>query len=277
MGRAGAVAVIALVAVASPALAEPCARPVDRGPLIAGPGATDFGQVAEACGDSDLFLRLRGEILVDRSDFYGVITAGSTLRGRYRLSDRWFFSASLDPATWRLPVNAVVSSSGVGFGPATLGAHATFAWQRTALAPYARLLLPIDTARHHGERWGAELGVSASRQVRARGSVRAGLTLPATLVAIGGTGHSLVLPGGLAEYAFTPRPWLVLAGGASARAQLAPSPSLSALALRLSAQVATRRGWHVALAGDVPVAGTDRTDATVTIFVGRGRRRQEGP
>jgi hypothetical protein len=276
MGRAGAVA-LGLVALVGTARAQPCGRAVDAGPLLAGPGATDFGQVAEACGNTDLELRLRGELAIDRDDFYGAITAGATLRGRYRLSERWFFSASLDPATWRLPINDVVSSSAVGFGPATLGAHRTLAWQRTALALNAGVLLPFDTARHSGTRWGGQVGVSAARQVRARGSVRAGLVLPATLVSIAGTGHGLVFPSALAEYAFAARPWLVLAGGAAARAQLAPRPELWAAALRLSARIDTRRGWHFALAGDVPVAGTDRTDATVTLFVGRGRGRGDQP
>jgi hypothetical protein len=264
-----------LLARPSPASAQPCARLVDQGPLIAGPGSSDFGQVAEACPGDDLFLRLRGELAIDKPDFYGAITAGATLRGRYQLSDRWWFSASLDPATWRMPINAVVSSSGVGFGPGTVGAHRSFAWARTALSIDAQALLPFDTARHYGARWGLEAGAALARQVRRRGSLHLGLTVPATLVALGGRGHASLSPGLLAEYGFAPRPWLALAGGAAARVQAAPSPALSALAARLSARLVTRRGWQYALAGDVPVAGTDRTDLTITFLVGRGWQRPE--
>jgi hypothetical protein len=262
-----------VLGLASAARAQPCTGLVDAGPLLAGPGATDFGQVPEACGATDLFLRLRGELVLDKDDFYGVVTVGTTLRGRYRLSDRWSVSAAFDPATWRHPVNAVVSSNGVGVGPATLAVQRSFGWRRTELGVYARALLPLDTARHYGVRFGGELGVTASRRVRARGSVRAGLTVPATLVVIGGVGRRAFFPGALVEYAFAPRPWLALSAGAVGRVQLAPTRSLLAVAARAAVRMETRRGWHFGLAGDVPAGGTDRTDATVTLFVGRGHPR----
>jgi hypothetical protein len=260
--------VLALIGWATSALAQPCVGLVGAGPLLAGPGATDFGQVPEACPGRDLFLRPHGELLVDTPDFYGVVTVGSTLRARFTLRERWTLSASVAPATWRLPINAVVSSSGVGVGPATLGVQRQFAWQRTSLAPYARLLLPIDTARHFGVRHGAELGVAASRRIRERWSVRGGVAMPATLVVIEGTGHAAFLPGALAEAAFTPRPWVSLAAGTAARLQLAPRTTLLAAAARASVRMATRGGWHFGLAGDVPFAGSDRTDLTVTLHAG---------
>ena len=84
MGRTGFVAAFALglLCLAATARAQPCNGLVDAGPLLAGPGATDFGQIPEACPGTDLFLRLRGQLLADASDFYGVVTAGGTLRER---------------------------------------------------------------------------------------------------------------------------------------------------------------------------------------------------
>ena len=277
MGRSRAVATVAsallVLGLAAQAQAQPCVGLVDAGPLVTGPGPADFGQVPEACGRTDFFLRPHGELTVDSPGFYGAVTGGATLRGRLQLTERWFVSAAIDPATWYYSVNAVVSSSTVGAGPATLAVHRTFSfgWKRTVLTPYARLLLPLDTARHYGERWGGELGASASRRLGARFALRGGLAFPATLVSIGGVGKPAVLPAALAEVVYGPRWWLAFAAGPAGRMRLAPSPALLAVAARASARAMTRRGWHFGLAADVPVAGTDRTDLTAAIFVGWSR------
>jgi len=276
MGRAGLVAATAtlLLGLAAPAWAQPCsAELIDAGPLIAGPGGTDFGQIPEACPATDLFGRLRGELLIDTDDFRGTVIAGLTLRGRWLFAERWYLSASLDPATWRYAVNAVIPSTGVGVGPATVGVHRAFLWNQAAVTPYARLLLPLDSARHYGVRLGGELGGSASLRLLERGSLRGGISLPATLVVIGGGGHGIFAPSGLVEGAFAVKPWFVVAAGAAARVQAAPRVALTALAARASARIENRCGWHLALAGDLPLAGKDRTDVTVSIFVGRGPPR----
>jgi hypothetical protein len=276
MGRAGAVAILAsalVLGVAPGARAQPCAGLVDAGPLLAGPGATDFGQVAEACPGTDLFLRGRGELVIDQVDLYGVITAAGTLRGRWALSSRWLLSAAIDPATMRHPINSVISSTAIDVGPATVGVQRSFAWQRTALGVYGRALLPLDSARHQGSRLGAELGATVARHLRKRWSARAGLSLPATLTLIGGVGHYSFSPGALAEAAFAPRPWVAFSLGAATRMQLRPWATVLAVAARPAARLQTRGGWHVALASDLPFAGSDRTDLTVTVFVGRGPAR----
>jgi hypothetical protein len=277
MGRAGALIALALAGLgfAATAQAQPCTGLVDAGPLLAGPGGTDFGQVPEACASTDLFLRLRGELLADSDDFYGVLTAGATLRGRWQFWPRWTLSAAFDPATLRYPINAVITSTGVAVGPATVGLQRTFTWRRTALAPYARLLLPWDSGRHYGARFGGELGASASYRLRECGGLRAGLSLPATLTVLGGGGHGLFAPGALVEGVYSPRRWVAFSAGAAARLQAGPRAALSALAARAAARIESRRGWHLALAGDVPFAGEDRTDVTVSIFVGRGLPRED--
>jgi hypothetical protein len=279
MGRAGSVVQSAVLlcglGLAAPARAQPCTGLVDAGPLLAGPGGTDFGQVPEACGSSDLFLRLRGELLANSDDFYGVVTAGGTLRGRWQLTPHWTVSAAFDPATFRYPINAVITSTGVTVGPATVGVYRDFTWRRTALAAYSRLLLPLESGRHYGARFGGEVGASTSYRLCDCGSLRAGIALPATLVAIGGVGHGIFAPGALVEGVYSPRPWVAFSGGMAVRVQAAPHGDLSALAARASARLENRCGWHLALAGDVPVAGVDRTDFTVSIFVGRGLPREE--
>lgn len=265
MGRAGAVVLLLLAAVAE-AHAQPCDALVDAGPLMSAPGPADLGQIPEACPGRELSLRLRGELLANPADFYGVITVGSTLRARWSFRQRWYVSAALDPVTWRMPINAVVSSSGAGFGPATLGLHRQFAWTRTSLTPYVRWLVPIDTARRYGARHGAELGVAAARRIRERWSVRGGLGLPATLVVIEGTGHGAFHTSALAEAAFAPRPWIAVSAGLASRVQVAPRTDLNALAARAGVRMMAPGGWHFGLGLDLPFAGIDRTDLTAALF-----------
>jgi hypothetical protein len=171
----------------------------------------------------------------------------------------------------------VVSSVGVGVGPITAGVHRAFFVGPAAITPYVRLLLPPNTARHYGLTLGGEVGGSASVRLLPRLSLRAGLSAPATLTVIGGGGHGIFAPSGLLEGAFLVKRWFAVAAGAVARVQAAPRAHLSAAALRASARIANQCGWHVALAGDVPVGGKDRTDVTVSIFVGRGAPRSAEP
>jgi hypothetical protein len=70
---------------------------------------------------------------------------------------------------------------------------------------------------------------------------------------------------------------VAFSAGLAARVPVLPRAYLAALAARASARIETRRGWHVALAGDVPMGGRDRTDFTVTVFVGRSGARVEEP
>jgi hypothetical protein len=261
------------IALAAPARAQPLCDeygpPAPRsGPLLGGPGATDFGQVPEACPVTAVDLRQRGELLVDTADFYGTVFLTSTLRGRLRLWRHWLVSGAVDLVTWRFAANAVVQSTGVGVGPATLGVGRHFRWRRIELTPYARLLLPFDSARHMGARWGAELGGAAARTLSRRFSLQGGLALPSTLTAVGGVGHTLFAPSALVEAVYTPRWWVAAAAGAAVRTQLFPSVEVDAVAARASGRFFWRSGWQLGVALDLPLGGLDRTDFTAALFAG---------
>ncbi len=241
---------------------------VESGPLFLAPGPADFGQVPEACAATQADLRLRSEILVDRPDFYGALTGAATLRAKLRLGPRWALSAALDAASYRLAVNAAVQSSGVGVGPATVGGARMFETEAGLAAIYARVLLPFDSARRHGAVWGGELGVCAARRLPRSLRLAAGASFPATLAVVEGAGHGTLRPGGLLEVAWGPRPWAALAAGVAARTELAPDPTVLALALRPSALLIWRQRLTFGIGADVPVAGRDRTDLTVSLLAG---------
>jgi len=282
MGLARSVTLAALVLLAPcPARAQLCAaQALAGGPLWlgtgsgeGGPGRADFGQITSACPGTDAALRLRGELLIDRPDYYGAIVAAATVRGRWQLGARWTASGALDLATYRFVANAVVASAALDIGPATLGLQRTFTPMGIALAPFGRLLLPIDSARRHGALWGIEAGLALGAQLRPRLSLQGGVSLPVTLAAVGGVGHLALGPTAQVEVVVAARPWLALGLGAGSRAVLPPAlPSaetpgqLRAVSLRPSVRLAFARGFGAALAADIPIAGRDRTDATVALF-----------
>src|SRR4029079_14548731 len=114
-----------------------------------------------ACPASELALRLRGVLLVASAapDFYGNADGGATLRARHAVGARTWISLALDAVTFRYVANAVVASSGLSFGPPTVGVYrALGARPELALALYGRALLPLDTARKEGVEAGLEAG-----------------------------------------------------------------------------------------------------------------------
>jgi hypothetical protein len=201
MKRAAWVFAGALLLARPAARAEVCAperQALLLGPLPQGSGPSDLGDVPAPCPANEIGGRIWGSLLIDEPDFYGAIAAGATLRGRYRVTHRWSLLGALDAVTWRMPVNAVVSSSRLDAGPATLGAQRAFLGSgRTVAAGYARVLLPLDTGRRHGVATGVELGASVARALGERWRVNGSLGLPATLVVVDGQSHGRLAPAAL--------------------------------------------------------------------------------
>jgi hypothetical protein len=256
---------------------EVCAsgRRPDGGPLPGGTDAADYGAIPEACAGTDLALRLRGSALVAsaKPDFFGAVVATSTLRLRYligRSSWTWF-SLAVDFLTYRYVVNGPVASDSFAFGPPTLGLHRALGdWPLTAATAYARVLLPLDTARDTGVRTGFELGVTGRRLVAASGrwGVQGGLALLAPLVFIGGQTHATLEPVALAEGWLATGPRFALSAGATVRGEISPDPTFLTLAPRVAARWALPHGLLLAVLVEAPSAGTDRTDVIAGFTLG---------
>lgn len=251
---------------------------VEVGPLLLGGGAAelggaDFGEIGEVCPGTDVSVRTRAALAIDRPDYYGGVAAAGTLRIRFQFAERWVASAAVDAAVWRFTANAVVESSRLDSGPPTLGAGRALLLGPTTVAAFARLLLPFDSARQQGVLWGLELGGAAVHRLRPRWVLQGGLTLPATLALVSETAHGVLRPAALVEASHRIRPWLALAAGLSARTEAGPHPALRALAPRASIRFATVGGWFLALGGEAPLAGRDRTDAAAALLVGHSHAR----
>lgn len=239
------------------------------GPLPGGNLAADFGAIPETCPGSDIAARLRGALLIAsaKPDFYGSVIAGTLVRARHTIGPRAWFSLALDTATFRYVNNGGVASSGFSIGPPTAAVgRVVGAWPALALALYARALLPLDTARQTGIETGLETGATTRARLGARTGVEGGLALVAPLDVIGGQLHGHLWPAALAEGWWSPRPWLGLFAGASARAEAAPDPALITLVPRVAARFALRHQISLAALVEVPVAGRDRTDLVTSFF-----------
>jgi hypothetical protein len=223
----------------------------------------------EPCASSAVGLRVGGGLTIDVPDFYGVIQSAGTLHGQMRLGDRLVLSAAADIVTYRFAANAVVQSSGRAFGPPTVAATRLLPWSRGRAAVYARVLLPVDTARQHGTLSGGEIGVVGDRKLSKSLRLVGGLSLPGTLAVVGGATHATVSPATLWDLEWAPRtphPWVALALGGAARFEVWPSRALLAVAARPSLRFAIRRKLHLGLGADVPLGISDRRDLSVALF-----------
>jgi hypothetical protein len=246
--------------------------PRGTGPLPGGEGPADFGDVPEACPGRDVMARLRGTLLVASGypDYYGNVTASAMLRLRYPLSPRVWLSVGLDVVTFRYVANAVVRSHAFDLGPPTVGVYRGFApgAGRSALAIYARLLLPVDTARINGVLLGGELGASYWRPLRSRFSVQGGVAVPLPVTVIDGQVHGALRPAALMEGVWHAGRGVAFSVGAAGRTEITPQTDLLSVAARAALRLVLKRGMNAALAAEIPFAGSDRTDAVVSLFVG---------
>lgn len=276
-GRWAALTVVAVLAAGQGGVARAaaCSGGAAAGPLPAGTDAADYGAIPEACAGTDVGVRERGTVLVASSapDYFGAIAASTTLRLRLRVgrTGRTWISFAADAFTFRYVVNAVVASDGFSIGPPTLGVHRALAdGERFAATIYARALLPLDSARASGVRMGAELGTAMRRSLgpTARWGLEGGLALLNPIVVVARQTHASLQPTGLLQAWFAATPGVALFAGAASRAEVAPEAVLLTLAPRAGVRLLSRRGISFAFLAELPVAGVDRTDAIIAIFLG---------
>jgi len=191
------------------------------------------------------------------------------LRIRYALAPRWGISFAADAATFRYTKNAVVASSGVGVGPPSLGGYFALAARPTlAATAFARVLLPLDSART-GLATGAELGGTALALAgRPWFGIDGGATLGVVTTRAAGQTHTALRTNAVAE-AFISGPRAAVALGLFARAQPAPAlAGISSLGLRAVVRRALGKTLWLAAATQLPLVGSDRTDLLLTLLLG---------
>ena len=242
-----------------------------NGPLAGGIGPADFGAIPAACPATEVAMRARAALLIASTmpDYYGSILGSAMLGGRYQLGERSSLSLAVDAVNYRYVNNGGLASTGASFGPPTLAYHhLVMRGARAVTSLYARLLLPIDTARQGGVRAGIELGGSFRLRAGARFAFDGGLAVTTTTDVVGGQAHVRLEPVGLAEAWYSFRPAIALFTGAGFRVEAAPDWQLFSVSPRAGARFALRRRLWIAVLAEVLVAGSDRTDVIASVFVG---------
>lgn len=280
LAAAGAAAVLALGPVATSGAARddgndtscPTASlAIGHGTLPVGNAGADFGTVPEACVGTDVWLRARGSLLVaaDAPDFNGSVAAAGNVRLRFALGPRWMASAAVDVATFRFVQNAVVSSTSLDAGPATLGlSRSLIASPRWALAAYSRALLPFDTARAYGATFGGELGATTIWIARPGLGLQGGAGFSAPVTIVAGQTHA-ALGSTLVAEAWASGPRLAGILGAFGRFPFVPASTRTlSIGARTGVRAALGRRFWLAAIAEIPLAGGDRTDLLAALFLG---------
>jgi hypothetical protein len=89
-----------------------------------------------------------------------------------------------------------------------------------------------------------------------------------TVFVIGGRAHGALRPAGLVEATWRAGSAVAVSLGVAGRAEVTPDPALLAVAARAGLRLALAHGIMGAFTAELPVAGDDRTNAIVSLFVG---------
>jgi hypothetical protein len=268
------VCAVAGAAVPAPARAgDVCPTPWEgaAGPLPGGAGPADFGAIPEPCGASAVAARVRGALLAapSKPDFYGNVLGSVTLLARRAIDNVSWFSVALDAFDYRYVNSGGLAATSVSLGPPTVAYYRTLAeTERTTSAAYARVLLPLDTARASGVETGLEIGASARARLRPRLVVDGGLAVTAPFDVVGGEVHGRLQPVALAEAWFSPRPPIGIAAGAAAKVEVGSDLAFISAVPRVAGRFALRHRLWLAALVEAPVAGSDRTNLIASLFLG---------
>jgi len=233
-----------------------------EGPVQVAFYEADLGTGRRACGRTEVGVGARLRALVDTQDFYGNIGLSALVYGSYALSPRTEFFGTLEAYDLQFVQNATLQGTAGTLGALTAGA-AHQVWSddgRGAVAATARLLLPTalgSPTRTLGGEVGASWHHRQTERLRFHGyagvdvTAAAGPVEPRPRVGV----HLL----GGAEY--------VVCSGFSAVLDAQLHFGRRALFDAVAPAVALRaRLWRslgLELAGTLPLAGAERTDASL--------------
>lgn len=250
---------------------DPCDGPVleagvpARIPL----GPAGFGAPPEACPANDLSLQGSGAALIATEDFYGGLTAGLAFRGRFDLGAGHSVSIWVPGLEYRFFANATIEAEAVTMGAGALGYHLSLRIGRgVRVGPYARLLLPTESAYRNAERYGFDHGLSGVWRAAPRLEVVAGAGFPFLATVSSGTYHLSHQPNLSLEAAFAPARFFAVQAGAGLRLRAGDHSGFESFDPRLALRFYPYGGSRVELAAAAPLWGADRTDLVLGLNVG---------
>jgi hypothetical protein len=263
VASAGLIGLTVALATSRTASADPCrsAQPEAGAPARLSFGPAGFGSLPEACPATEASLQGFGTLLVAMEDFYGLIDAGLAPRARLQLSERTWISAWLSGFEYRYSANATVEASSMGLGAAAVGFHHAFALGRSiGVAPFVRVLYPMESGYLNATRYGFDHGLSAVAALGSSVEAVGGVSFPALLTLNGHTLHTSYSPTLVAEAVLKPFRVLSLLVGAGLRLRSGDDRGFDGFDPRVGLRLFPVGGLRVELGAAFPVGGRDRTD-----------------
>jgi hypothetical protein len=272
--RRGLAALLALECVLSArrATADLCDASASRdpgAPARLGPDPAGFGSLPEACPGTDIALQADAALLVATDDFYGSLSAGVAIRGRYAVTDRFWFSLWTPGVEYRYVANATVTAGSTDLSAGAVGVHFPLRLgDRAQIAPYARLLVPTESVFVNAMRYGIDHGVAFAFLAARPLSLVGGATFPALFTDTAGQVHASYQPGLGVEALYSPWSFFTLVAGTTARFRFGDDRAFESLDPTLALRFFPWRGLRAELGARLPLFGADRTDAAFALNVG---------
>jgi len=255
---------------ASDASAAPCTSPQPRAgaPALITPGPAELGAIPEACPGNEVSLRGWANVLIAEEDFYGSLFAGGALRFRMAHPSGPWLSVWMPGVEYRFVANATVEGDGSEMSAGSVGGHVPVALtDQIGVAPFARILMPTETAYRRATRYGFEAGTSAVWRAAPVLELVGGVTLPLLLTVNRPSTHVALVPSAGGDALFEPWRFLAVGAGAVARYRAGNSAGFEALEPRATLRLYLGPGL-LELAAAAPLFGEDRSDVLISAGLG---------
>ncbi len=240
-----------------------------RAPIGLNLDPADFGAAMSPCVQSVFALGVRGALGIGSPAFYGIIGGEGTVTVGVVPADNWQITASWTAVQFSFVQNVSVVVAQPSIGAMTLAVQrVAFHTDRWQLTPYVRGLLPTASNWHFAVPWGVEGGVSLLWAPDPRVSLFAHVALPVSNVSIDQRRQLTFTPRIGVDAAFFLSNWLEPSIGIEARFTTDTDGALQYIAPRAALRVHFGGGVTLQLAGMLPLAGIERTNARVALTFG---------
>ncbi len=250
------------------ALANPCEIDdgIAVGPITASPYDGDLGRGHRACARNEAALGGGGQAVVDLANFYGHLSANVTLDGSMRISERTELFGALELFRYDQVIGAI-STTRSGLGHTSLGmSHLLLVGPTFALAASGKIVLPTATGLYtNAWPYSADVGLAGAMAPHWRVRVHGYASLLGTVGLSEGPGN----PQGGAQLGLGAQVRLAhpVALVADVTGGFGYDAPVDQLAVSAAARFVLRGAYGIELGGTVPLAGRERSLASLDLRV----------
>jgi len=252
------------------ASADVCDDPIVD-PAAIGVRAGNFDAVRSACLRSEVEARVDSRALIDTPGFHGTLGGDLQLTARFRegLGVEW--GVTVQVVDYTFAQTAVVTASDATYGPFSLhGAVGRRYKERAYVAAYLHTEVPFTRSILDSTLWGTQVAglvtYDAHRRVALHGRVGGLFWFGSSEAGATSRGAGVIS----VDAAVRTVRWMDAFAGLELQSGWY-GVGLDHLATRIGAHWRIRGDWRVEVAGLVPLAGTERTTAAITVAVQHDR------